>query len=76
MAKYDFLCVNGFLSTEMDARAIRSAMDLGVLDVLSAEGATSLSKLSAGRHVNHVGLKLLVDQLEVNCVVARTDDLI
>ena len=76
MAKYDFLCVNGFLGTEMDARAISSAMDLGVLDVLSAEGATSLSKLSAGRRVNPVGLKLLVDQLEVNGVVARTDDLI
>jgi len=60
----------------MDARAIKSAMDLGILDALSANGTTSLAALSVERRVNPMGLRLLVDMLEVNGVVARTGDLI
>jgi SAM-dependent methyltransferase len=76
MANSDFLWVNGFLGTEMDARAIRSALDLGILDALSVVGASSLERLSREHRVNPVGLRLLVDMLEVNGVVARTGDLI
>ena len=76
MGNLDFLRVNAFLSTEIDARAIKSAMDLGILDALSVNGATSLATLSVERRVNPTGLRLLVDMLEVNGVVARTGDLI
>jgi SAM-dependent methyltransferase len=74
MANRDFLCVNGFLSTEMDARAIRSAMELGVLDALSAGAPPSLATLSAECRINPTGLRLLIDMLEANGVVARTGD--
>ena len=76
MDNLEFLCVNAFLSTEMDARAIKSAIELGILDALRSNGATSLSALSVERRVNSTGLRLLVDMLEVNGVVARTGDLI
>jgi SAM-dependent methyltransferase len=76
MSNLEFLGVNAFLRTEMDARAIRSAMELGILDALDAKGARSLSTLSAEHRVNPRGLRLLVDMLEVNRVVARTGDLV
>jgi SAM-dependent methyltransferase len=76
MANHEFLSVNGFLSTEMDARAIKSALDLGIIDALSAGEAISLSTLSGERPVDPVGLRLLVDLLEVNGVVARVGDMI
>jgi SAM-dependent methyltransferase len=71
-----FLQVNAFLGTEIDARAIKSGLDLGILDALSANGATSLARLSAECEINPTGLHLLVDMLEANEVVTRTGDLI
>ncbi|HEX4410175.1 MAG TPA: methyltransferase [Xanthobacteraceae bacterium] len=74
MPNHEFLSVNDFLGTEMDARAIRSAMDLGILDALSGNGAMSLPTLAAERRINPIGLRLLIDLLEVNGVVARSGD--
>ncbi len=74
MADYEFLSVNQFLATEMDARAIKSAIELGLVDALSKDGPTLLPALSAG--INPVGLQLLVDMLEVNGVIARTGEFI
>ena len=68
--------MNGFLGTEMDARAIKSAMEIGLIDALNVGGATSQNMLSSGCRVSPVGLGLLIDLLEVNGVVARTSDLI
>src|SRR5215467_9778020 len=65
-----FLCVNAFLGTEMDARAIKSAMDLGVIDKLSAGHAISPSQLTAELRISPVGLRFLIELLEVNNVVA------
>jgi SAM-dependent methyltransferase len=74
MENLEFLCTSAFLSTEIDARAIKGAMDLGILDALEVNGATSLTQMSVERRVNPRGLQLLVDMLEVNGVVVRTDD--
>jgi SAM-dependent methyltransferase len=76
MADYDFLSVNEFLVTEMDARAIKSAIELGVIDGLSSSGPASLRTLARERRINPVGLRLLIEMLEANGVVARTGDLI
>ena len=76
MDNLEFLRVNAFLNTEMDARAIKSAIDLGGVDALRDDGAISLTTLSKQRRVNPTGLRLLVDMLEANGVVARTGDLI
>jgi SAM-dependent methyltransferase len=76
MPDYEFLRVSAFLSTEMDARAIKSAMELGIFDALSAGAAVSLPSFAAERPVNPIGLRVLIDLLEVNGVVARTGDLV
>jgi SAM-dependent methyltransferase len=75
MAEYEFLSVNQFLDTEMDARAIKSAMELGLIDALSG-GPAVLSSFAAERAINPVGLRLLVEMLEANGVILRTGDLV
>ena len=76
MADYEFLSVNRFLATEMDARAIKSAMELGLIDLLRSSGPASLKSLALEQGLNPVGLKLLADMLEVNKVIARSGDMI
>jgi SAM-dependent methyltransferase len=72
MAGHDFLRVYAFLSTEIDARAIKSAIELGVIDALNGQ-PLSFDMLSAQRKLNPVGLRLLLNLLEVNNVVACTE---
>ena len=74
MTKYEFLSVNQFLDTEMDVRAIKSAMELGLIDALSG-GPVVLGSFAAERAINPVGLRLLVGMLEANGVIMRTGDL-
>jgi SAM-dependent methyltransferase len=76
MPHHQFLSVNAFLSTAMDARAIKSAIELGILDKLFADQAISLSSLAAERRISPAGLRLLADLLEANNVITRTGDLI
>ena len=76
MSDHEFLSINQFLTTEMDARAIKSAMEIGLVEALSNHGATALSALSGGRGINPVGLRLLADMLEANGVIARNGELI
>src|SRR5580698_805168 len=71
MPEHEFLCVNGFLGTEMDARAIKSAMELGVLDLLQADDEILVQTLGASLKINAVGLALLLEMLEANGVVSR-----
>ncbi|HVB18565.1 MAG TPA: hypothetical protein VNF04_18705, partial [Stellaceae bacterium] len=72
--EFEFLCVARFLDTEIDARAIDSALRLGLLDVLLADGPTALPMLAARHRLNPTGLRLLLDILETNGVVARRGD--
>jgi SAM-dependent methyltransferase len=58
----------------MDARAIQSAIELGVIDTLSAGGPTSLRTLALERGIVPAGLGLLVEMLEANGVVVRIGD--
>jgi SAM-dependent methyltransferase len=76
MGHLDFLVVNEFLTTQMDARAIKSAIDLGLLGTWISAGPRSLSELSRIHRINPRGLRLLVDMLEINGVVARVDDVV
>ena len=63
MPDYEFLCVSAFLSTEMDARAIKSAMELGVFDALSADGAVFLGAVHAQLGAVHAQLGAVHAQL-------------
>jgi SAM-dependent methyltransferase len=76
MPNHPFVCVNAFLSTEMDARAIKSALDLGLIDTLNTGGAMSSAEFAAKNRISPVGVGLLIDLLEVNGVVAREGDLV
>ena len=76
MPDYEFLCVNCFLGTELDARAIKSAFELGVLDNLETAGTLSMAELAAAADLEPTIMRLLLDMLEVNDVVARTGDLV
>ncbi len=71
---YDFLCVDDFLQTELDARAIRSAFETGILDELVAHGPLRLAALAARSRMDPVGLGLLTGLLEVNGVIRREGD--
>jgi SAM-dependent methyltransferase len=73
-APYDFLCVDDFLQTELDARAIRSAFEIGIVDALAAEGPLSLTALAAKSRMDPAGFHLLTGLLEVNNVVRREGD--
>ena len=72
MASNDFLGLNAFLCSEIDARAIKSAMELGVIDALSAQ-AVSFDRLLREYKLNPVGLQLLLDLLAVNNVIVRKE---
>jgi len=76
MSAYDFLRVNAFLATEMDARAIKAALELGVVDALNGGAPVSESEFSARQGINRSGLKLLIDMLEANGAVERKGDYI
>jgi SAM-dependent methyltransferase len=71
---YDFLCVDDFLQTELDARAIRSAWETGIMAALIGQGAVSWSALAAKSRIDPAGLRLLTGLLEVNNVVRRQGD--
>jgi SAM-dependent methyltransferase len=68
---YDFLRVDDFLQTELDARAIRSAFETGVMDALIAHGPMPVSALVAKSRMDPAGFRLLTGLLEVNDVIAR-----
>ena len=74
MGAGDFLQVTAFLGTELDARAIRSAIDLGIIDALGGDPGASFAELSQGGAINPRGLRLLLDLLEANGVVGQSGE--
>lgn len=75
MGGHEFLCVSKYLGTEMDARAVKSALELGVLDALTAR-PVSFRELRRQCNLNALGLRLLAEMLEANGVVERNGELI
>jgi SAM-dependent methyltransferase len=73
-ASYDFLCVDDFLQTEFDARAIRSAFETGLIDSLIANGSLSEAMLAAKIRMAPAGFRLLTGLLAVNNVIRREGD--
>lgn len=70
MDSWEFARALAFLGTELDARAISTAIELGVIDGLT-DGPATAATLAAARRINPKGLRLLLDMLEVNGVVTR-----
>lgn len=64
----EYLCIDDFLRTLVDARALRSALDIGLIDQLQA-GATDADRLEKSLGCDSAGLGLLLDLLAGNRVV-------
>ena len=69
----NYLCVNDFLTTELHARAVRSALDFGLIDRLWGQGAWEQGRLMEACGLNPVGFRLLIDLLAANGVVENQD---
>ena len=67
----DYLCVSHFLTTELNVRALKSALELGLVDRLRAEDAQEPGRLAQRCGLPPAGFRLLIDLLEANGVVER-----
>jgi SAM-dependent methyltransferase len=71
---YDFLCVDEFLSNIVEARALKSALELGLIDHLHGNLVSTLDSIAAHCRGDDVGLRFLLDLLESGRVVERFGD--
>ncbi|MCY2930276.1 MAG: methyltransferase [Planctomycetota bacterium] len=69
----EYLCVEAFLATPAEARALRAAIELGVIDLLARSAPCDLATLQAAWRGDYRGLELLLSLLAVNGVIERRD---
>ena len=69
---YGYLCVDDFLGTLVDARSLATALELGLVDLLDRDGATSFEAMLMASKITPVGLRLLIRLLRANRVLAET----
>ena len=65
----DYLCVDGFLRTIVDARALKTAFELKLIDHLLAKPGTTLGDLTRAFSGDGRGVDFLVNLLAANGVV-------
>ncbi|QSA98188.1 methyltransferase [Methylococcus sp. EFPC2] len=68
-----YLCVDEFMQTLVDARALQSAFELGVIDALLKSRATP-TELAARLDTRPAGLAFLLDLLSVAGVIEQEED--
>jgi SAM-dependent methyltransferase len=68
-AALEFLCVDEFLRTLVDARALKTAFELALVDHLVEHRSVGTDALGRAIGVDRVGLRLLLDLLGANHVV-------
>jgi hypothetical protein len=66
-----FLDVDAFLATLVDARALKTAFELQLIDRLLAHGPQTVAELDASLDADASGLELLLGMLAANRVVIR-----
>lgn len=69
----EYLCVDQFIERLVDARALTSAIELGLIDYLEAQ-SRSFDQLTGHFKQDARGLHLLLDLLMANQVVVQRDD--
>lgn len=69
--EFDFLCVDAFMRRMLDARALATAFEIGLIDTLIQDGTASTGFLTKKLGVDDRGLSFLVDLLFINQVVER-----
>jgi hypothetical protein len=68
---YEFLVVDEFLKTLVDARALKTAFELGLIDRLRERRGGSIEALGRTLGVDRQGLNLLLDLLKANSVLVE-----
>ncbi len=69
----EFLCVDEFIRTLVDARALKTAFELGVVDYLLEHRSSGFEALARAIGVDRTGLRFLLDLLGANHVVEERD---
>src|SRR5690349_10355209 len=64
-----YLCVEPFIRTLIDARALKSAFELGLVDYLSAAGRCAVESVEKAIALDPPGAQLLFQLLAANHVV-------
>ncbi|HVC51371.1 MAG TPA: methyltransferase [Stellaceae bacterium] len=67
--RFEFLIVDEFLKTLVDARALKTAFELGLIDRLVEHRSGSLEALGRTLGVDRAGMRFLVDLLRANAVI-------
>ncbi|MEW6664100.1 MAG: methyltransferase [Thermodesulfobacteriota bacterium] len=66
---FDYLCVDAFLKTIVDARALGTAFELGLIDHLDQTRNRTFDDLTKRFECDRPGLQLLLDLLRANRVI-------
>lgn len=69
---YEFLIVDDFLRSLIDARVLKTAFELGLIDRLQERGAGSAEALGRLLGLDRIGLRFLIDLLAANGVVQES----
>ena len=69
----EFLCVDEFIRTLVDARALKTAFELGLVDYLLEHRSSGFEALARAIRVDRTGLRFLLDLLGANHVVEERD---
>lgn len=70
---FEYLCADEFLQTAVDARALQSAFELGLIDRLHANPSRLPDELERDLGIDRRGLRLLLDLLRANRVIEERE---
>jgi hypothetical protein len=71
--EFEYLCVDNFLRDAVSARALASALELGIVDHLVPKQWCALPELAASARLDQRGLDLLAGMLRTNGVIEQRD---
>jgi ubiquinone/menaquinone biosynthesis C-methylase UbiE len=66
-----YLCVDDFLKTFVDARVLKTALELKLIDCLQADETSTLDTLTQQIGCDRSGLQLLLGMLQANQIIAE-----
>jgi len=69
----EYLCVDEFIKTLVDARALKTAFELRLIDHLEETTSSAIADLEKISGVDEAGLRLLLDLLAANRVIEQRD---
>ncbi len=70
--EFDFLAVDGFIGNIMDAQALSTALEIGLIDCLLREGSAPEGSLARQLGADEKGMGLLLELLGANRVVEKS----